>query len=219
MNNQDILFASLMGTKAVETLESITQKQGDLYNTVLPPIPFLPFINSNGISTVTSPVSENLWQANKPLIAEHQYFPLSFSFVEKGTKWLFPFEPLISISGSNNIAKRKVAKATTGGTIKEKWSQNDYEITITGALFGAIERGNQAECYPRGLMTELFSFLKKASSIIVFSDQLLLLGITRIVIEEYRFPFTKGENVQAFEIKASSDMAFNLLTEIENPKI
>ena len=47
----------------------------------------------------------------------------------------------------------------------------------------------------------------------VYCEPLQLLGINRIVIEEMSFPFTKGENVQAYEISALSDFDFNLLLE------
>ncbi|TDE01523.1 DUF6046 domain-containing protein [Flavobacterium sandaracinum] len=217
MNNNDFLFASLMGGKAVATLESNKVFDNQFTKQVLPPIPFLPFQNVTGITAVSSPVIANHWSANQPLDQKQQYFPLLFSFSENGARWLFPFEPLISVSGGNAIIKRKVAKRVTGGTIKERWAQNDYEITITGVLFGAIERGNYEDTYPRVLMRELFDFLKKAGFIYVFSDLLNTLGILNIVIEDYNFPFTKGENVQAFEIKASSDMGYKLLTELIEP--
>lgn len=210
MNNQDVLFASLMGTKAVERLESITQKQGDLYNTVLPPIPFLPFQNKDSITEIRKEVSGSIWEANKPLLQENQFFPLSFSFGEHGTKWLFPYEPLISVSGKNIIVKRKVLKGTNG-TIKEHWNSDDYDITITGALIGSKERGNVEECFPRKQMSELLSFLKKCAFINVYSPMLELLDIHKIVIEDYSFPFTKGENIQAYSIKATSDLAYTLL--------
>ncbi len=217
MGKNDILFASLMGSKALDLLGNITVLDNQLTKHVLPPIPFLPFQNKTGITTVNSDINTNHWNANQPLSQKQQYFPLLFSFSENGTKWLFPFEPLVSISGSHTIIKRRVAKKTTGGTIKEHWGQNDYEITITGALYGEIERGNYEDTYPRILMQELFDFLRKAGFIYVFSDQLNTLGILKIVIEEYSFPFTNGENVQAFEIKACQDTGYKLLTELKEP--
>jgi hypothetical protein len=217
MNNNDILFASLMGSKAIERLEKNIVFDNQLTKHVLPPIPFLPFQNDTGIASVSSSVSTNKWSANQPLSQDQQYFPLLFSFSENGAKWLFPFEPLINVSGSNIIAKRKVAKKATGGTIKERWAQNDYQITITGILIGAIEKGNYEETYPRASMRKLFDFIKSVGFVYVFSDLLNTLGILKIVVEDYRFPFTKGENVQAFEIKAISDNGYRLLTELEEP--
>jgi hypothetical protein len=204
MSNHDILFASLMGSKAIQTLENTTILNGSLYDTVLPAIPFFPFKNSVSIAEITQRVNASLWEANKPLIEDKQYSPLSFSFEENGAKWLFPFEPLISITGKNRIVKRKVIKGTNG-TIKEHWNLEDYDITITGALFGAQERGKYDDCFPRKLMHELFSFLSKAKFIYVSSPLLELLDIHKIVIDDYIFPFTKGENVQAYTIKASSN--------------
>lgn len=222
MNNQDVLFASLMGNQAVERLESITKIQGNLYNTVLPPIPFLPFKNQDSITEIRKEVSGSIWEANKPLLQENQFFPLSFSFEEHGTKWLFPYEPLLSVSGSNIIVKRKPLKGTKG-TIKEHWNSNDYEITITGYLIGQKESGNVEDCFPREQMSDLLSFLTKCKFIYVNSPMLEQLDIHRIVIEDYNFPFTKGENVQAYSIKAVSDISHKwllreVLEQIGDPK-
>ncbi len=65
---------------------------------------------------------------------------------------------MITISGSHTIIKRNVAKSNKMiGTVKERWSQNDYEITITGVLIGSIMTGNISDCYP----TSDFEKLKK----------------------------------------------------------
>jgi hypothetical protein len=210
MNNQDILFAGLMGSRAIETLGVLDTVQNELTKHVLPVIPFLPFKNTVSIAENTNTVNASLWEANKPLTEGKQYFPLSFSFEEHGLKWLFPYEPLISITGKNIIVKRKVLKGTNG-TIKEHWNSDDYNITITGALFGEQESGKYDDCFPRELMRELFSFLSQAKFIYVFSPLLELLDIHRIVIDDYSFPFTKGENVQADTLNASSDISHNAL--------
>ena len=50
----------------------------------------------------------------------------------------------------------------------------------------------------------------------VYSPPLELLGINRIVIESFSFPFSKGEDVQAYEIKAFSDFDHKLLLDIND---
>lgn len=236
MNNQDILFAGLMGSKAVETLRNLDLVQNNLQKHVLPLLPFLPFRN---ITTIQNIATENksvqwknerqlqkttIWESDTKLSQEQQFFPLYFSFGDSSTKWRFPFEPLINITGGNNIVTRNVAKQSPqngeviSGTIKERWSQKDYDITITGFLVGKNLRGTPDECYPKDDLTKLLKFLTNAGNIKVFCHPFEILGINRIVIQDFSFPFTKGENVQAYEIKALSDFNYNLLIAIETPK-
>lgn len=232
MNNQDILFGALMGSNKVQTLERMNIIQNDLYNKVLPPIPFLPIQNQTTVQGVAGSQNSTIWKSQNisvgkqdlPLSEEQQFFPLSFSFDKDSQLWRFPYEPMVSISGGNNIVKRNVAKhgtETNGmpmtGTIKERFSQKDFEITITGVLFGELLTGKPEDCFPRTLMTTLLNYLTKSGSLNVYCEPLNILGILKIVIEDFSFPFTKGENVQAYEIKASSDMNYNLLMEIEIP--
>ena len=220
MNNTDILFASLVGSKIVEMVPRLTAVQNELMKHVLPPIPFLPFRNSEGITEVTPEEYLNLWESDKAVSEEQQFFPMSLSIDEGATFFRLPYEPLISISGKNVIAKRRVAKWSEDkkdqltGTIKERWSQDDYEITITGVLMGALIKGNYADCFPRDDFDKLKKVLTNAKEIRVKCPPLELLGINYIVIDDFSFPFTKGENVQAYEIRACSDFSYNLLMQV-----
>lgn len=220
MGNQDILFASLVGSKVVKMIPRLNAVQNELMKHVLPPIPFLPFRNDEGVIEVSAEAYLNLWEADKPLSKEQQFFPFSLSIDEGKTFFRLPYEPLISISGKNVIAKRRVAKWNSEnskqltGTIKERWAQDDYEITITGVLMGSLLRGNMEDCFPRADFEKLKEVLTHAKQIKVNCAPLELLGINDIVIDDFSFPFTKGENVQAYEIKACSDFAYNLLLKI-----
>jgi hypothetical protein len=220
MDNTDILFASLVGSKIVEMVPRLTAVQNELMKHVLPPLPFLPFRNKDGVIEVSQEEYLNLWEADAPLSEDQQFFPLSLSIDEGKTFFRLPYEPLISISGKNVIAKRRVAKWNAEnakqltGTIKERWSQDDYEITITGALMGSLLRGNMEDCFPRADFEQLKKILTHAKEIKVNCAPLELLGINSIVIDDFSFPFTKGENVQAYEIKACSDFSYNLLMKI-----
>jgi hypothetical protein len=220
MNNTDILFASLVGSKIVEMVPRLTSVQNELMKHVLPPLPFLPFRNEEGVIAVSADEYTNLWNADTPLSEEQQFFPLSLSIDQGKTYFRLPYEPLISISGKNVIAKRRVAKWNAAnskqltGTIKERWSQDDYDITITGVLIGSLLRGNVEDCFPRADFEKLKKVLTHAKEIKVNCAPLELLGINSIVIDDFSLPFTKGENVQAYEIKASSDFSYNLLMQI-----
>jgi hypothetical protein len=220
MGNTDILFASLVGSKIVEMVPRLTAVQNELMKHVLPPLPFLPFRNSDGITQVTPEEYLNLWEADRPLSEEQQFFPFKLSIDNGATWFLLPYEPMISISGKNNIIKRNVAKYNVEnsnsffGTIKERWSQDDYEITITGVLMGSLLRGNMEDCFPRADFEKLKKILTHAKEVRVTCAPLELLGINKIVIEDFTFPFTKGENVQAYDIKVVSDTSYNLLIEL-----
>lgn len=162
-------------------------------------------------------VEESL-NENKRAKEGQQFFPLTLS-VDGSKEFTLPYEPLISIEGKNNIVKRSVLKyneqfsGNTFGTVKERWSMDDYKITITGALFGASEIGTYESTYPRDDFERLKNFLLQGKEIKVMSLPFELLGINYIAIEDFSFPFTKGENVQAYEIKAISDVPMNLFIE------
>lgn len=209
MINQDILFTSLMGSASFKMVERLGVVQNDL---TLKGLPNIPFLNTN--------------QERDRIPEAKQYFPLSFLFAENGTKWTFPFEPIISISSGNVITKINVAKKGVdkkghllSGTMKTHTRRKDFEIIITGTLIGKQLKGKPEDCFPIKQMTALFEYLIHHKEIFVFCAPLELLGINRLVIEDYRFPFTKGENVQAYEIKAISDAPYSLIVPFEKPKI
>ena len=217
LDSRDILFASLMGSQAVALIQRSNLVQNELSKRVLPPIPFLPLKNKTQIEKASQFSFDNNWQTNDSVPEGSQFFPLSFSFTEGGQKWLFPFEPMINISSGNNIIKRNVAKQGEKliGTIKERWSRKDFDIQVTGVLMGNMLQGNPEQTFPREQMERLFEFLIFAKEIYVYCHPLEILGITKVVVEDYSFPFTKGENVQAYDLKLTSDFAYNLLIKEE----
>lgn len=215
LDNQDILFASLMGSRFVKTIENSNIVQNELAKKVLPTIPFLPLKNENNVQVVNSDgyVINNNWTKQNSIAESQQFFPLSFSFTENGQKWTFPYEPMMNLSSGNIIIKRNVAKQGKNmiGSIKERWSRKDFDITTTGVLIGSIMKGSVEDCYPKAQLQQLFEFLIYHKEIFVYSPLLETAGVTKVVIEDYSFPFTKGENVQAYELKLTSDFSYNLL--------
>lgn len=222
LDNRDILFASLVGSKVAEQVPRFTTVQNELMKHVLPPIPFLPLQNETGVKSGNVFIDGNVWTADGTTAYDDQYFPLTFINPNDGIHYLLPYEPLINISGRNNIIKRNVAKMkpVNGteliGSIKERWSQGDYEITITGFLMGSIMTGRTEDCFPRDDFQFLKEIITAPNSIKVLCEPLQLLGIDNIVVEDFSFPFTKGENVQAYEIKALSDFDYKLLLDIND---
>lgn len=220
ITNNEILFSSLVGSKVAATIPRFSLVQNELAKHVLPTSPFLPIGNDISIQKSESVSTDNLWKATPPN-EDGQFFPLRFRRVlennpESEPWYTFPYEPLINISGNNKLIKRSVAKAKNFiGTIKEHWSQDDYEITITGILFGAVSRGNVEDCFPRSDFEKLRDYCTSPLGIQVQCEPLQLLGINFLVVENFSFPFTKGENVQAYEIKTFSDFSADFLLEIE----
>jgi hypothetical protein len=218
LTDKDIIFASLMGSNAVGTIERTNLVQNELSKRVLPRIPFLPFQNESIIAQENLNPSWLINQTDLPIPEEQQFFPLSFSLTENGQRWLFPYEPMITISSGNTIIKRNVAKQgdTLIGTIKERWNRKDFDLTVTGILMGSLTTGKFEECFPREQMQRLFEFLKYNKEFYIYCAPLEILGIIKVVVEDYSFPFTKGENVQAYDLKLTSDDFYNLLVIEEN---
>ena len=120
--------------------------------------------------------------------------------------FLLPVDPVIGINGRNVITRRYVAKSKSRGSIKELWSQDDYDISISGVL--CEDKDKSLNDYLKLLQ----KYCNANESIHITCDVLNNgLGITRIAIESYDFPFTKGKEYQSFSIKAYSDESFQLL--------
>ena len=215
LTNENALLASLLGSKVVEQIPRFEAVQNELTKHVLSPVSFLPI--NNAVQRVGDPENYSggfdLWHNDPARPEADQFFPFSFRSSTDENWWLLPWEPMINIEGSNVIAKRRIAKAgkNTIGSIKERWSTDDYNITITGAFFGNVILGRPAQTYPRQEMEKLRDYLLTAEAIQVLCEPLQILNINKIVIESVSFPFTKGENVQAYEIKAVSDFPYSLI--------
>ena len=164
---------------------------------VLPPIP--PYPAGNGQQFFSS-----------------QFWPLRIKLAEEAEFWQLPVEPLITINGENTIIRRNVAKSgtlsDTRGTVKERWSQDDYQITINGILYGK----NSDTEYPESDVEKLRYYCEAREALLVECELFKIFNITRMVIESYELPFTKGENRQEYSITAYSDSLFELLIDTES---
>jgi len=219
-NTNEIILASLVGSKVAEQIPRFQILQNELSKRILPPIPFLPLReNDQEIEQSSGGLDKyTVNRANKPLPKDQQFFPLSLK--RRGTNdpfYTLPYEPMINIGGSNEIVKRVPAKAKNLiGSIKEHWAQNDYTISIIGTLIGAQENGTAQEAYPRADFEKLREYVTHPAGLEVRCEQLQLLGINHIVVESFDYPFSKGENIQAYSIQALSDFSIDFLLEIED---
>ncbi len=127
--------------------------------------------------------------------------------------WQLPYEPIISVNGKNVIVKKQVAKGRVRGSIKERWSQDDYQISISGIFMNPSGAG-----YPEDYVMKLKK-LCEAAKVQVMSPLFEVFSIDRIVIESYDFPFTSGPANQAYTINAVSDDIYKLLLKKDDLKV
>ncbi len=219
LSDRELLFASLLGSRIIEAVPRFSQLENTIGRHVLPVIPILPIgVQPTNVLPVTAEeLEDQIWSASPKQTEEEQYFPLKMSV--DGSNWfLLPYEPIINLTGGNEVVKRNVAKwnkdiSHKRGTIKERWSQKDYSINITGVLMGSRLDGKFEDSFPREDFQKLKSLLENAGEIYVNCPLLEQADIHKIVIEDFDFPFSKGENVQGYSIKAISDDSYNLLIE------
>lgn len=177
----------------------------------LPPIlPFQTIVRVKGIDRNGQVPDESLQQAVNSglanLASTFWQVPLTLKLSTEAQGFMLPIDPLIAISGSNKLVRRYVAKSSKRGSIKERWSQDDYEITITGILSG--DENYTLHEYLQRLRT----YLEAPESVSVVCDLLNnVFDIFSISIDTYEFPFTQGEDNQQFTIKAYSDDSYSLL--------
>lgn len=131
---------------------------------------------------------------------------------DDGDWWLLPFEPLISIEGRNAVIKKQISKGKVRGTVKERWTQNDYSINIEGVL---MNTGSVS--YPSEDVHRLRT-LCEAAKLQVSCPLFEIFSISQIVVESFNFPFTAGVQNQAYTIKAVSDDIYQLLLKKEDLK-
>lgn len=131
--------------------------------------------------------------------------PLRFQLEEAGAEdWLFPVEPMVSVNGQNILVRRHVSKGSVKGSIKERWTQDDYTVRIEGVLMS--EDGK----YPSADVTRLKNFCE-AGHVKVLCPLLEIFGISQLAIENWDIPFTSGATNQNYSITAYSDDIYKLL--------
>jgi hypothetical protein len=115
---------------------------------------------------------------------------------------------LITVRQGRNIIKTPLVNAS--GTVKEFISDNDYEITIVGAIEHSdadIARTSQ-DARPDTEIQNFIRLCRATSEISVSSRYLTLFGITKIVIEGYELGQKSGQRgLQFFSLTCISDTA------------
>lgn len=119
-------------------------------------------------------------------------------------EWLLPIEPMVSVTGQNIITRRRVNKGRVKGSIKERWTEDDYSVTIEGILMGTD--GN----YPSSDVAKLRKFCE-AGRVFILNPLLEIFGISHMVIEKWDIPFTSGNENQNYTLSGYSDDIYKLL--------
>ena len=161
-------------------------------------------------STLEDHAAESYNKGLRAMTSNFYQVPMRFrlSTEPEAGGFLLPVDPLVAVNHKNIITRRYVAKSERRGSIKERWSMDDYEISISGVLME--DKDNTITSY----VQELRRYCEAKESIYVVCDMLnTQYDITRITIESCDFPFTKGAENQMFTIKAYSDDLYDLLTE------
>lgn len=136
--------------------------------------------------------------------------PLRLKLEEAGAEeWTVPVEPMISLTGSHVITRRHVNKGRIKGSIKERWAQDDYSVTIEGVLL------RRDGTYPTDEVARLRTFCE-AGRVTALNPLLEVFGVSHLVIESWSFPFTSGAGSQNYTIKAASDDIYKLLLSRED---
>lgn len=220
LTDQELIYASLIGSGIVRQLPQLSAINNELQKHVLPVVPVLPPSRNTDNSVQAQPAiprMAGLYENRSYIPEDQQFFPLSLSLTENGPRFMLPYETMINIDEKNILSRRTVAKwkddAGVGweGTVKERISRDDSVITVAGLLMGSLTRGTVDQCYPWQDFVRLRDFLRAAKALWVWSEPLQLAGINRIAVEDFSWPFTKGQYVQAYTFKAYSDKSFNLV--------
>lgn len=163
----------------------------------------IPDSSEFNVETMTDEELEDVVRTNARGIP--MVLPLRFQLEESGSEeWLFPLEPMISLNGQNILTRRHVSKGTIKGSIKERWTQDDYTVRIEGLLMG--EDGK----YPEEDVSRLKAFCE-AGHVRALNPLLEIFGISQLAIESWDIPFTSGTTNQNYTIQAYSDDIYKLL--------
>ena len=188
--------------KKIGDATSISLRSQRAFGFSMPPI--VPFKQKVSVASASGEVS----QAN-PVDFVMQC-PISLGIPGEDL-YKLPFDPILECKGSNRIKERYVAKNKYKGSIKEWFTQNDNEITISGMIIGD-SYADMCEMAKR-----LIDICERGrQGVDVVSDVLNnYYNIWKIAIYDWDIPFTPGLENQFFSISAKSDDVYDLLVEVK----
>lgn len=151
-------------------------------------------------------VFPSLMGIGKELLLGGRYFTTLKVADKAGNQYVFPNEPLMSISLSKTIVETATVGKERKGTVKEYICTEDYNINIKGVCVNEAE----PETYPAEQVAELKKMFEINDSLEVVSNPFLeLFEIRNIVFKDIQFDEMAGEQgLQKFTITAVSDQDF-----------
>lgn len=120
-------------------------------------------------------------------------------------------EAVVSVSRSKKVVKTPLVGLN--GTIKECVGNEDFDLTIDLGIVSVDQKGNIDDSYPIAGVIALTNYLNAQETLVVESFFLNMMGITRIVIENYSLTQNTASNHQRVSIRACSDPDFNITSE------
>lgn len=127
-------------------------------------------------------------------------------------EWLLPMEPMVSVNGQHIMVRRQVSKGTVRGSIKERWTQDDYTIHIEGILM------SRDGSYPKDDVKKLRQYCE-AGKLEALCPLLEVFGIRYIAVSTWDMPFTSGTANQNYTIEAYSDDIHKLLLSRDDMRV
>ena len=103
-----------------------------------------------------------------------------------------------SVSGGHKIIRTNISKGTRGGTIKERWSTDDFKVVFTGVIIGA------QDIYPQSEVAQFLRYARHKGNLLVIAPALDAMGIRNLAVETYQLPHTKGAQNQRYSLTAYS---------------
>lgn len=123
--------------------------------------------------------------------------------------WTLPIEALVSGRGRKNIIISNVLKKKRQGSVKELWSIDDYEITITGSLYS-----NEEGVYPSEQVARMKKIVESQDIVTIQSLLTDAIGVRYVVAIDWDFPTTKGVEWQDYSVRFLSDVDHELIEPI-----
>lgn len=133
------------------------------------------------------------------------YYFMPVTFIHQGKEYEIPCA-LISITGRKNIIETPLVGRQ--GSVKELISLEDYQISITGAVFGENQVWPEEQL---DAINELYN-INEAIELKCALTDVFLSENDKVVIQELNLPPAgQTEHVQVVEIKCVTDRAFELI--------
>lgn len=137
--------------------------------------------------------------------AQGNYYFMPVTFIHQGKEYEIPCA-LISFTDRKNIIETPLVGRQ--GSVKELISLEDYQISITGVVFGENQVWPEEQL---DAINELYN-INEAIELKCALTDVFLSENDKVVIQELNLPPTgQTEHVQVVEIKCVTDRAFELI--------